>query len=77
MPFEIAYRARFIGAHKSAIPRDVCGQDGHEPARLSLRHGSPWFDELFCAEPRRKKDYHARHGQSGGKWGWRRDKNAD
>jgi hypothetical protein len=29
MPFEITYRARFIGARKSAIPSDVCGQDGH------------------------------------------------
>jgi hypothetical protein len=38
---------------------------------------SPWFDESSVPSSVEKKDYHARHGQSGGKRGWRRDKNAD
>lgn len=38
MSFEVAHRARVIGAHQCAITSDVCGQNGCEPARLALGH---------------------------------------
>src|SRR6516164_8900169 len=35
---ELAYRSRFIDAHKSAVTSDIGSQDSYEPARLAIRH---------------------------------------